>query len=102
MNLLVVRLGALGDVVHTIPAVAAVRKAFPDARIDWLVDRKHRAIVDLVTVVDRVIALEQGSLIADGPLSAVVRDERVLRTYLGSAGPAGTAPVLPGAIAGAA
>jgi len=58
MNILVVRLGALGDVVHTIPAVAALRRQFPGARIDWLVERKHREIVDLVTVVDGVIALE--------------------------------------------
>lgn len=62
MNILVVRLGALGDVVHTIPAVAAIREAHPDARIDWLVHRKHRDIVDLVTVVDRVIALDSSSL----------------------------------------
>ena len=39
----------------------------------------------LEQVVDRVIALEQGSLIADGPLAVVVKDERVLSTYLGSA-----------------
>ncbi len=49
----------------------------------------------LAQVVDRVIALEQGSLIADGPLAAVVQDERVLRTYLGSSAPraGGTPPV---------
>jgi len=39
----------------------------------------------LQQVVDRVIVLEQGSLIADGALSDVVKDERVLRTYLGTA-----------------
>ena len=49
MNVLIVRLGALGDIVHAIPAAAALRAAYPDARIDWLVDAKHRAIVDLVT-----------------------------------------------------
>ena len=43
MNILIVRLGALGDIVHAIPAAAALRAAFPDARIDWLVDAKHRA-----------------------------------------------------------
>jgi len=61
MNILVVRLGALGDVVHTIPAVAALRRAFPAARIDWLVEAKHREVVDLVTVVDRVVVLEKGT-----------------------------------------
>ena len=50
MNVLIVRLGALGDIVHAMPAAAALRAAFPDARIDWLVDARHRAIVDLVTV----------------------------------------------------
>ena len=62
MNFLIVRLGALGDIVHAVPAAAALRAAFPDARIDWLVDAKHRAIVDLVTVVDRTIALESATL----------------------------------------
>ena len=64
MNILIVRLGALGDVVHTIPAAAALRAAFPSARIDWVVDAKHRPIVDLVTVIDRVIPLERPSLAA--------------------------------------
>jgi heptosyltransferase-1 len=57
MNLLIVRLGALGDIVHTMPAAAALRQAFPDAAIDWLVDAKHRAIVDLVAGLDRVVAV---------------------------------------------
>ncbi|MEN3339445.1 MAG: heptosyltransferase [Acidobacteriota bacterium] len=59
MNVLIVRLGALGDIVHAVPAVAALRAAAPDARIDWLVDRKHRTIVDLVTSIDRTIVLER-------------------------------------------
>ncbi|MFT7573596.1 MAG: branched-chain amino acid transport system permease protein, partial [Paracoccaceae bacterium] len=43
----------------------------------------------LAQVVDRVIVLEQGTIIADGPLNEVVKDERVLSTYLGSAAPVG-------------
>lgn len=62
MNILVVRLGALGDVVHAIPAVAALRAAYPGAEIDWLVEAKHRAIVDLVTSIDRSIVLERASV----------------------------------------
>ena len=61
MNVLVVRLGALGDIIHAVPAAAALRAAFPDARIDWLVDAKHRAMVDLVTVVDQAVVLERSS-----------------------------------------
>jgi heptosyltransferase-1 len=64
MNILIVRLGALGDIVHAIPAVAALRRAYPGARIDWLVDAAHRPIVDLVTVIDRTIPLERPTLAA--------------------------------------
>jgi lipopolysaccharide heptosyltransferase I len=60
-SVLIVRLGALGDVVHAIPAAAALRRAFPSARIDWLVEARHRAIVDLVTAIDRVVAVERAS-----------------------------------------
>ena len=61
MNILVVRLGALGDIVHTVPAAAALRAAFPEATIDWLVDARHRRFLELVTGLDRVVVLEQAS-----------------------------------------
>ena len=54
---LIVRLGALGDIVHAIPVAAALRHAFPGSRIDWLVAAKHRAILDLVPVIDRRLAI---------------------------------------------
>jgi lipopolysaccharide heptosyltransferase I len=62
MNVLIVRLGALGDIVHTIPAAAAIRAAFPDARIHWVVDRRHARLLELVTVIDRLILLQKGTV----------------------------------------
>jgi lipopolysaccharide heptosyltransferase I len=56
-RILIVRLGALGDIVHAIPVAAALRRAYPQARIDWLVSAKHREILDLVSVVDRRIVV---------------------------------------------
>ena len=37
-TLLVVRLGALGDILRTLPAVRLVRRALPHCSIRWLVD----------------------------------------------------------------
>jgi lipopolysaccharide heptosyltransferase I len=64
MNILIVRLGALGDIVHTVPAVAALRRAVPGARIDWVVDARHAGFTELVTSVDRVILLDTPTLSA--------------------------------------
>ena len=38
MKILIVRVGAMGDVLHALPAVAALRSARPGWRIDWVVD----------------------------------------------------------------
>lgn len=54
MNLLFVRLGSLGDIIHTVPAVSAVRGALPQASIHWLVDARHLELLELVEGVDRI------------------------------------------------
>lgn len=57
-RILLVRLGSLGDIVHALPAAAALRRAHPEARIDWLVDARHRELLDLVPVIDAAIEVE--------------------------------------------
>jgi heptosyltransferase I len=39
-RLLIVRLGAMGDVIHGLPAVEALRAAFPEAMIGWLIEER--------------------------------------------------------------
>jgi heptosyltransferase-1 len=73
---LIVRLGSLGDVVHAIPAAAALRHSFPQSRIHWLVEARHREIVDLVTAVDRIVTLSGSTLRA---WVQAVRDLRMER-----------------------
>src|SRR6201999_1389457 len=58
VKLLIVRVGALGDVLHALPAAAALRMSRPDWTIDWVVDPRwapllvndegHGEIVDRV------------------------------------------------------
>lgn len=73
MNILIVRLGSLGDIIHAIPAAAAVRRAHPDARIDWLVDVRHRDLLELVPVIDRRIAVNTSGA---GSVLEIVRELR--------------------------
>ena len=41
-RVLIVRMSALGDIVHTLPVLAALGAARPDVTVDWLVDRATR------------------------------------------------------------
>ena len=60
MKVLLVRLSAVGDIVHAVPMAAALRRASPEARVDWLVGRRHAAVLDLFPVADDVIAIQPG------------------------------------------
>ena len=78
MKFLLVRLGALGDIVHAIPVAVALRRAYPDARIDWLVSGKHRAVLDLVPVLtNRLVVNDRGDAAGGGmTLRVAVRELR--------------------------
>lgn len=66
MKFLIVKLGALGDIVHAIPVAAALRRAFPTGQIDWLVGAKHRAILELVPVLDQRLVVNDRSSSREG------------------------------------
>src|SRR5579864_1639355 len=39
-RLLIVRLGAMGDIIHTLPAATALRQSFPNALIGWVIEER--------------------------------------------------------------
>ena len=57
----VVRLTALGDILHTVPAVAALRAAHANAKIDWVVERKWAPVLEGSPAINDVIALDRRS-----------------------------------------
>ena len=63
-RILVVRLGAMGDILHTLPAVASLKQSWPASRITWLVESKWAALLDGNPFVDRVELLRRDALIA--------------------------------------
>lgn len=44
-RLLVVRLGAMGDILHALPAITALRRAHPEWQIDWVVEPRWQALL---------------------------------------------------------
>jgi heptosyltransferase-1 len=56
-RILLVRLSSLGDVLHTFPAVTDLRRALPDAALDWVVEEAYVPLVRMHPGVSRAIPL---------------------------------------------
>jgi heptosyltransferase I len=55
LNILIVKLSAIGDVIHTLPALNAIRAHYPRAHITWLVETAAADLVIGHRALDRVI-----------------------------------------------
>src|SRR3981189_1613635 len=68
---LVVRLTALGDILHTLPAVSALRAAHKNAWIDWVVERKWAPVLEGSPAISEAIPFDRASIF--GALACVRR-----------------------------
>src|SRR5579864_4123054 len=73
VRILVVRLGAMGDIIHTLPAVASLKHSLPGSHVTWAIAPQWAPLLDGNVFVDRRILLERGSL------AALWRSRRELR-----------------------
>jgi lipopolysaccharide heptosyltransferase I len=62
MRALIVKLGAIGDIVHTLPAVAAVRREYPDAHISWVAEARSAEILRGCELIDDLIEIDTRSM----------------------------------------
>jgi lipopolysaccharide heptosyltransferase I len=62
MRLLIVKLGSIGDIVHTLPSLAAIRRALPRAEISWVVERRAAEILRDNQILDRLIEVDTKAL----------------------------------------
>jgi 3-deoxy-D-manno-octulosonic-acid transferase/heptosyltransferase-1 len=55
VNILIVKLSAIGDVVHTLPSLAALRKLYPKAHITWVIEKASSDIIRDHPCLNRII-----------------------------------------------
>lgn len=58
-NILIIKPSAMGDIVHTLPAAASLRKSFPQAKITWLIGKPFASLLDCVPGVDDRILFDR-------------------------------------------
>ncbi len=61
-RLLIVKPSSLGDIVHTLPALAAIHRAAPAAKIDWLVNTEWRPLLEGLPILDRLLVFPRREL----------------------------------------
>lgn len=54
-NILIVKLSAIGDVIHTLPALNAIRQHYPNARITWLIEEAAADLIQGHQALDRIL-----------------------------------------------
>ncbi len=55
MNILIVKLSAIGDVVQTLPALEALKRTYPDSDITWVVEEAASGILEGHPLINRVL-----------------------------------------------
>jgi 3-deoxy-D-manno-octulosonic-acid transferase/heptosyltransferase-1 len=65
MNILIVKLSAIGDVIHTLPALTALHRLYPDAHITWVIEEAAADLILHHPHLDEVIISRRKSWIKD-------------------------------------
>ncbi len=58
MRLLIVKLSSIGDVVHTLPALAAIHRQLPDVEVSWVVEKRAADILRNNPLLSRLIVVD--------------------------------------------
>ena len=62
MHILIVRLSAIGDIIHTLPALAEIKRNLPEASISWVAEERSAEILRGNPLIDDLIEIDTRSL----------------------------------------
>jgi heptosyltransferase I len=75
VRVLIVKLGSIGDVVHTLPVLAAVRNAIPEAEISWVVEERSAEVLRGNALIDDLIEVDTRRMRGPGVLGEVLNGQ---------------------------
>jgi heptosyltransferase I len=65
VNILIVKLSAIGDVIHTLPSLAELRRLYPDAHITWVIEEVAADLIKNHPYLDEVLVSRRKKWIKD-------------------------------------
>ncbi|MCB1054640.1 MAG: glycosyltransferase family 9 protein [Acidobacteria bacterium] len=85
MRLLLIRTSALGDIVHCLPVLTALRRHWPDAHVGWVVERSMASLLAGHPDIDELIPVDfrpwRRRLFSPATLKEILETRRVLRRF---------------------
>lgn len=79
MKVLIVKVSALGDVVHALPVLAYLHQVNPEVKVDWLVEKSFAPLLEGHPLLHRVVALDTKGWRKQGGWAAVSGSLSILR-----------------------
>src|SRR5581483_1599470 len=58
-SILAIRLGAMGDIIHTLPAITTLKRSFPNKKLAWLLAPRWMPLLEGNPFVDELIPLDR-------------------------------------------
>lgn len=71
MRILLIKLGAIGDVIQTAAAVKIYQQYYPEAQVDWVSGRQVSALVRSIGVANNVIEVDEQSFLSGSLLRRI-------------------------------
>ena len=81
VNILIVKLSAIGDVIHTLPALAALRRLYPSANITWVVEEAAADLLVGHPDLDRVLISRRRAWLKEFQQGRVAAPLREMRAF---------------------
>jgi heptosyltransferase-1 len=84
MKILIIKPSSLGDIIHALPFLKAVKDTFPDASVDWVVSKNLRGILEDNPLINELIVFDKDSWKSIKNIPKTSRDISRLRKTLKS------------------
>ena len=85
VKVLIIKLGAIGDIIHTLPVLSAIRASFPGAEVSWVAEQRSAEILRDNELLDNLIEVDtkafRGGMVIEKMLLEGAKQIKNLRQY---------------------
>ena len=62
MKICIVKLSAMGDIIHAMVALEFIKKQYPDSQIDWIVENGFKSVLENNPYIDNILPVNLKSI----------------------------------------